>query len=105
MQTTMKPPVRAAQTAATPRRMTLQNVRKTLERGPDKVFLYGIEGVGKSTFAAAAPAPIFIAAEDGIRNLDPVPESFPTPEKFQDVLDAVAELETGQHGYSTGSGK
>jgi len=81
--------------------MTLQNVRKTLERGPDKVFLYGIEGVGKSTFAAAAPNPIFIAAEDGIRNLDPVPESFPTPEKFQDVLDAIAELETAQHGYQT----
>jgi hypothetical protein len=101
MQTTMKPPARAATTAAPARRMTLQNIRKTLERGPDKVFLYGIEGVGKSTFAAAAPNPIFIAAEDGIRNLDPVPESFPTPEKFQDVLDAIAELETAQHGYQT----
>ena len=101
MQTTMKPPPRAAQTAAPARRMALANVRKTLERGPDKVFLYGIEGVGKSTFAAAAPNPIFIAAEDGIRNLDPVPESFPTPTSFQDVLDAVAELETAQHGYQT----
>jgi hypothetical protein len=83
------------------RRMTLSSIRKTLDRGPEKLFLYGIEGVGKSSFAAAAPAPVFIAAEDGIRNLDPVPESFPTPETFQDVLDAVAELETGQHGYQT----
>jgi hypothetical protein len=81
--------------------MTLANVRKTLERGPDKVFLYGIEGVGKTTFAAGAPDPIFLAAEDGIRNLDPVPESFPTPATFQDVLDAVAELTSAEHSYKT----
>lgn len=96
------PPARPPQTtAAAPRRMTLGNIRKTLERGPDKVFLYGIEGVGKTTFAAGAPSPVFIAAEDGIRNLDPVPESFPTPERFQDVLDAVAELTTAEHSYKT----
>jgi hypothetical protein len=81
--------------------MTLSSIRKSLERGPDKVFLYGIEGVGKSSFAAAAPKPVFLAAEDGIRNLAPVPESFPAPETFQDVLDAVAELETGDHDYQT----
>lgn len=104
-QTTSRPAA-APQAARAPqpapaRRMTLATIRKTLERGPDKVFLYGIEGVGKTTFAAGAPAPVFIAAEDGIRNLDPVPESFPPPSSFQDVLDAVAELTTAEHGYQT----
>ncbi|MCE9635775.1 MAG: ATP-binding protein [Planctomycetes bacterium] len=100
--TQTRPAARAPQPAApSARRMTLSSIRKTLDRGPEKLFLYGIEGVGKSSFAAAAPNPVFLAAEDGIRNLVPVPESFPTPETFQDVLDAVAELETGQHSYQT----
>lgn len=100
--TQTRPAARAPQSPApSARRMTLSSVRKTLERGPEKVFLYGIEGVGKTTFAAGAPNPIFLAAEDGIRNLDPVPESFPMPSSFQDVLDAVSELTTAEHGYQT----
>ena len=87
--TQTRPAARAPQmNAPAARRMTLSSIRKSLERGPEKLFLYGIEGVGKSSFAAAAPDAVFLTAEDGIRNLTPVPESSPIPETFQDVLDA-----------------
>ena len=37
---------------------------------PRRVLLYGQEGVGKSTWAAASPKPIFLDFEDGLNDLD-----------------------------------
>jgi len=39
---------------------------------PRRVLLYGQEGVGKSTWAAGAPAPYFIDCEGGVGDLDVV---------------------------------
>ncbi|MFV1966495.1 MAG: AAA family ATPase, partial [Pirellulaceae bacterium] len=40
-----------------------------IERGrtpmPPRILTYGIEGIGKSTFASESPQPIFIQTEDG----------------------------------------
>lgn len=91
----------ASRPAPRARRMTIGSIRKSLDRGPFKVFLYGVEGCGKTSWAAAAPKPVFIAAENGIRNLNPQPPSFPDPESFQDVLDAVEELTRTDHDFET----
>ena len=37
---------------------------------PQKVVVYGPEGVGKSTFASMFPNPIFIDTEDSTTNMD-----------------------------------
>jgi hypothetical protein len=66
---------------------------------PITVLLYGVEGIGKSTFGADAPKPIFIDAEGGTAHLD-VPR-FPRPESWQDVLDALGELESSKHEFQT----
>lgn len=66
---------------------------------PIRVCLYGAEGVGKSTFAGDAPAPIFLGAEDGTSELDVT--RFPQPNTWEDVLEAVTELTNSQHGYQT----
>lgn len=57
---------------------------------PIRVLLYGPEGIGKSTFGANAPKPIFLGAEDGTASLDVV--RFPRPESLEDVHDAIALL-------------
>jgi hypothetical protein len=80
-------------------RMTLDTVRKGPRPAPDRILLVGTEGIGKSTFAADAPSPIFVAAEDGIRHLDVA--SFPEPKSFEDVLDAVRTLATTEHRFRT----
>ena len=67
-------------------RMKLDAVRRGVRPAPDRILVVGTEGVGKSTFASEAPAPIFIAAEDGIRHL--AVASFPEPTSFADVMDA-----------------
>jgi hypothetical protein len=79
--------------------MKLGAVRRGVRPAPDRILLVGTEGVGKSTFAADATSPIFLAAEDGIRHLDVA--SFPQPQTFADVLEAVRVLATEPHDYKT----
>lgn len=82
-----------------PQRMKLSAVVRGRLEKPMRVLLYGVEGCGKSTFAANAPRPIFIAAEDGTAQLDVA--RFPEPRNWREVLDAVDELATGDHDFQT----
>jgi hypothetical protein len=79
--------------------MGLAQVVKGKIAKPPRVLIYGTEGIGKSTFAASSPAPIFIGAEDGTSELDVA--RFPEPRGWEDVLEAIAELTTAQHNYRT----
>lgn len=103
MTDTKRPPMRPSPGAGSapkpPSRMTLGAVRKGLRPAPDRILLVGTEGIGKSTFAADAPAPIFLAAEDGVRHLDVA--SFPEPHSFGEVLDAVRTLAAEPHEFRT----
>lgn len=66
----------------------------------DRILLYGVEGVGKSSFGASAPNPIFLAAEDGIRHLPGVVQ-FPEPKTLDDVYGMLADLAAGGHDRKT----
>lgn len=66
---------------------------------PPRTVVYGTEKIGKTTFAAAAPSPVFIAAEDGEGVLD-VP-MFPTPREFRDVEDYLVALRDEPHEHRT----
>lgn len=81
------------------RRLTLQSVISGKRKNPKKILLYGVEGIGKTTFGAEADAPIFLAPEE-LHGRFEVP-AFPRPESFEDALDAVAELTTGTHQFKT----
>ena len=83
------------------KRFSVANIRRGLTPGPDRVLLYGIEGVGKTSMAADAEAPVFLAAEDGVRNLSPVPDCVPEIRSWGDVLDALEMLRAEDHGYRT----
>lgn len=80
-------------------RMRLDAVRKGKIDQPIRALLAGPEGIGKSTFGAHAPRPIFLCAEDGTSELDIV--RFPEPQSWADVLDAVRTLTTDEHDYQT----
>jgi hypothetical protein len=66
---------------------------------PPRVMVYGTEGVGKSTFAAAAPKPIFIQTEDGLGEIEC--DKFPLAQSVDDVQVALNELRTAKHPYGT----
>lgn len=82
-------------------RMALENIRRALEPKPDRVLLVGTEGVGKTTWAADAPNPIFICAEDGLPPVLGEVARFPEPQSFADVLEALRELIRGEHDFQT----
>jgi hypothetical protein len=45
-------------------------IRTGIRPGPRKILLYGVEGVGKSTWANEAPGTIFLNLEDGLEDID-----------------------------------
>ena len=52
-----------------------------------KVVLYGVEGIGKSTFASQFPNPVFIDTEGSTSNMDV--RRLPKPTSWQALLDEV----------------
>jgi hypothetical protein len=82
-----------------PKRMRLANVsRGRLARAP-RTCIMGTPGIGKSTFGAESPKPIFIATESGTEQLNI--DRYPTPVTWTDVLDAIRELTDEPHDYQT----
>lgn len=75
---------------------------------PPRLMVYGPQKIGKSTFAASAPNPIFIQIEDGLDGLtDPetgrpieIPH-FPQAKSLADVKAAVKALLTEEHNFQT----
>jgi hypothetical protein len=64
-----------------------------------RTVVYGDSGLGKTTFGAGAPAPIFIQTEDGLGMLE-VPH-FPLAKNFDDVMGAIATLYTEPHDFQS----
>lgn len=86
-------------TPTPPPKMTLQSVIRGKLQQPTRSVLYGPEGVGKSTFGAGAPSPIFLGAEDGTGQLDVA--RFPQPDSFEDALEALRTLVRETHDFQT----
>jgi hypothetical protein len=80
------------------RRKALASVRKGVLETPLRVLIYGSEKVGKSTFAAGAPKPIFLGAENGTERLD---VERLQPSTWNEAVEWVDELSREAHEYKT----
>src|SRR5690348_4280604 len=76
-----------------------QQIRSGKCPAPRRTMLYGVHGVGKSTFGAAADRPIFIQTEDGLGDIDC--DKFPVAGSFTEVIGMLSELFTERHAYRT----
>lgn len=79
--------------------MMLERVTKGRVKKPHLVLIWGVPGVGKSSWAAQAPNPIFLGAEEGTNNLDVA--RFPPPKNWKDIETAIDELIKSKHDYKT----
>lgn len=77
----------------------LKSITKNHAAKAPRALVYGVEGIGKTTFAAGAPEPIFICTEDGLGSLDVA--HFPLVEKTDDVMQAIGTLYESEHPYRT----
>lgn len=48
----------------------LKNIKRGVQHRPQRVIIYGPEGVGKSTLAAGLPAPLFLDTEEGTQHMN-----------------------------------
>lgn len=77
----------------------LDQVTKGKIKKPSMDLIYGGPGVGKSTWAAGAPKPIFLPTEEGTNNLDVA--RLPLMKKYADLMSALEELKTTPHAFQT----
>lgn len=66
---------------------------------PRRIVLYGVGGIGKGTWAAGAPKPIFIQTEDG--NNDIGVDRLPLCRSLADVQAQMRMVFTEEHDYRT----
>lgn len=79
--------------------ISLASLQRGSAQRPPRVVLYGVAGIGKTTFAAGAPAPVFIRTEDGLGSLDV--DAFPLAKSFSDVLESLTALASEDHSFKT----
>lgn len=84
--------------SAPQKRRALTSVRRGVLDTPVRVLIYGSEKVGKSTFAAGSPKPIFLGAENGTERLD---VERLQPSTWAEAIDWIDELAVEKHDYKT----
>jgi hypothetical protein len=81
----------------------LKTITKNAPKKPI-VVLHGPEGIGKTTFAAMAPDPVFLLTEDGLGDL--VVPRYPEKEKgtvksFKEIMEFISDLYIQDHEFKT----
>ena len=79
--------------------ISLSSLKRNTALAPPRILEYGVAGVGKTTFAAGAPDPVFILTEDGLGTLDAA--HFPLARTFDEVMEALTSLYDEPHSFQT----
>lgn len=82
----------------------MPDLLKTIEKKgkrtkPRRTLLYGTHGIGKSSFAACAPKPIFLDLEDGLETIEV--HATPKIETLEEFLEWIGELYESDHKFET----
>lgn len=77
----------------------LEKVLRGTERRPRRVLLYGTHGIGKSTWAAKAWKPLFLATEDGQGDIGC--DRTPPLKNLAAVNSWISDLVQQEHDYQT----
>ena len=77
----------------------LEMIEKGKRFEPPRIVLYGVHGIGKSSWAASAPNPIFIQTEKGLKEIEA--DKFPLATSYQEVLDFIEVLSDEDHKYKS----
>ena len=79
--------------------MSLDTITSGKIKRPRRTFLFGVPGVGKSTWAGQWPGAIFLPTEQGCDDLDV--QRFPVIKSWTTLLEHLAALDTQDHQFST----
>uniref|UniRef100_UPI0024B951AF ATP-binding protein n=1 Tax=Ligilactobacillus salivarius TaxID=1624 RepID=UPI0024B951AF len=76
--------------------MSKYEVQETLKIEPMKVLIYGVEGIGKTTFASKFPDPIFIDTEGSTGFINA--RKLPNPTSWTILLDELEDIKSEPRG-------
>lgn len=79
--------------------VSLASVRRGADARPPRILIYGTHGVGKTSFAASAPDPVFLQTEDGLGVIDA--PTFGLLRSYEQVMEAIGSLYSEDHEYKT----
>lgn len=79
--------------------ITFKSIRRTGQPVPPRVVIYGIPGIGKTTFGASAPKPIFLPTEDGLDAIKA--DAFPLLKSWGEIEEALGVLANEEHEFET----
>ena len=74
-------------------------IKKTKKASPPKMLIYSEHGLGKSSLAAAARAPLFINVENGLSEIDT--DAMDVPGTLEDVQEQLSMVLNEDHQYKT----
>jgi hypothetical protein len=77
----------------------LDKIQSGRQRKPITACVYGVPGVGKTTFGASAPNPLVCCLERGADGLDVA--KLPAPESWESFVGDLRELANTDHGFKT----
>jgi hypothetical protein len=77
----------------------LNTIKNGKEAKPPRIMLYGSEGIGKSSYGAKSPKPIFIQTEDGLGEIEC--SKFPLAKNLNDVFSSLQALQSEEHDFQT----
>lgn len=80
--------------------ISLADLNNSTIMKPPRILMHGVAGVGKTSFAAGAPSPVFIQTEEGLDSVVDVPH-FPLAKTFDDVMGAIYALYQEEHSFET----
>ena len=82
----------------TPKTNILAGLTRGKQQRAQRAVVYGPESVGKTTFAANAPAPIFLDVEGGTHHIDAARVAI---DSYEALRGALAELLAGGHNFKS----
>jgi hypothetical protein len=77
----------------------LDRVSSGIQPQPPRLLLYGTEGIGKTSFGASMPAPIFIDAEGGSAHVNAARAQGVT--SYGALMEVIGGLYTEEHPFQT----
>lgn len=85
--------------------VSLANIVTGVRVKPPKLTLYGVGGIGKTTWAAGAPNPIFLFTEEGQGTMDvarfEIRAKDPVLRSWEELMECVQWLHGNEHPYET----
>lgn len=79
--------------------ISLSSIKRGQPPKPPIILMYGTHGVGKTSFAASAPEPVFIQLEDGLGQIEA--PTFGLLKSFGEMMEAIGSLYSEEHEFKT----